>query len=98
MSKEASKAHAVLHYIISKAVLEGKEMKSEIALSLFDLMREFEDAEYEVETITNAILRIKIQTVWDTSNELIPVEQFIGEDEDEQLDTDPSSDKDKGSH
>lgn len=82
MSKEAAKAHSVLHYIISRAVLEGKEMDREFSLSLHDLQNEFEDVNFETQA-TNVMLRIKIQTTWDAEDDLVPLEELIGDIEDE---------------
>jgi hypothetical protein len=101
MSKEASKAHSVLHYIISKAVLEGKEMTSELNLSLHDLQNEFEDVNFEVDAANNIKLKVRIQTTWDTEDELMSIEDMIGDnDEDENGPTGngESSDTDKKSH
>lgn len=99
MSKEAQKAHSVLHYIISKAVLEGKEMASEIALDLSALSSETEDVIYDNnDANSGTILRVKIETTWDTSNELIPIEKFVGEEDEPESGNAEVTDKDKSRH
>lgn len=98
MSKEAAKAHAVLHTVITKAVIDGKEMKAELLLNLSALSSETEDAVYEnVDANSGIILRVKIETTWDTSNEMIPLDLLTGE-EDEPSSDGEASDKDKSRH
>jgi len=92
-----AKAHSVLHFMISKAVLQGEESAHEISLSLHDLQAEHE--EYGTPTdSTSIILKVKIQTSWDTSQELIDEKEFLGEEENDDEDPTSSGSKNTPSH
>lgn len=99
MSKnsEGAKAHSVLNYMISKAVLEGAESAHEIKLSLQDLQLEHEDGDVHPEP-NNIVLRIKIQATWDTSNEIIQEKEFLGEENDDEENPSGSGTKNTPSH
>lgn len=103
--KEQNRAHAVLNYIINKAIVEAKTGVYKIRLSFADLCNEFEDIDFEPST-SNADLVIIFESQFDSSKEIIPEEQFLGseENDDDAAETEEATefgrnaDKDKESH
>ena len=100
--KEGAKPHSLLAYMINKAVLQGQETKHEINLSLSDLQNEFEDLDLNDKRhnleVNNIILKVKIETTWDTSLELESEEELMGVTDDEEDSDGGPSDSNQGSH
>lgn len=88
--------------MISKAVLEGAQTKHEMSLSLYDLQSEFEDLsleqtdEQDRPLPNNIMLKIKIETSWDTSQDLEDEELEVDYEDEE--DGNDSSGQNQSSH
>lgn len=99
--KEGTRPHMMLETLILKALFRGEVGAKELELNLYDLEAEFEDLSLAerggkfVPQPNNVILRVKIETSWDTSLELQDLE---GTEEEEEHDDRKFPDTDKKSH
>lgn len=80
-SPSASDIFAVLDYLISKALLEGRIGKTAVSVPLVDLINEGEGVKF-AEAGDGLILKVEMKTSWDTGTEKLESD-FI-EDDDEQ--------------
>lgn len=71
---DSSTIHSVLHFIISRAVMEGKLSKSSLRIPLTDLRQEFEDGKINLgeghfDNTDGVVLVVKLSTDWDSGTE-----------------------------
>lgn len=76
----ASNAHAVLDYLMSKALLQGETMRTRLQIPLVDLQDEFEGIELSDELL-ETVLEISITTKFDAGTEEL-LESESDEEED----------------
>lgn len=79
--------HAVLDYVVSKALLQGKVGQSQVYVQLTDLIK-YGDIPNELKSNPNFVLKVLVKTEWVTQEEFSGVtDEFEGvEDEEDGLD------------
>jgi len=68
-SKLSAMAHNVLHYVMSKAMLEGKTGTTSVNIPLLELQKEYEEMNLS-DGDRELVLRVTIKTEWDEGDEL----------------------------
>lgn len=72
-SRSASNVHAVLDYVVSKALLEGRIGRSTVSVPLVDLVNEGEGHRLSADG-DDLVLKVEIKTSWDIGTEELETE------------------------
>jgi hypothetical protein len=96
--KEANKAHMLLDYLLSYAVLNQELKETTLLLDYMSLCTECEDVFAIPEEANNIKLKLKISLEWDLEEETYDLNELLKGDDEDELDDREFTDSDKKSH
>lgn len=80
--QDASAAHSVLQYMISRALLQGKIGKTVVEIPMIDMTNKYEGPQVEMEAL-DLVLKVTINTEWSDGDPEGGLETDVLDDDEE---------------